>query len=289
METSAPSRFSKRHVPTERYNSPEINSKANSITDFSVNNRPLSFCSLYRQHDTTDFFYRPQSKSKAVTDTHGTVALHERRRRTNLRNAELSKRTFRIFLERQILSHMEIEIQKNAHEAQSPLTPSPRDNESNFSHWGHIRLALHPSQTIASENGSAALKNDFSLPDLRTEVLPNNNRSRSLLNYAVVHYDTDSETNVCANLFRSGSKTTTYAISVSNENASYSKLFNKESNRTSMYDNGPEWFQDNETVSVHGSLLSETISDASTYSNLDLRNINRRRCGWRRILFCCVN
>ncbi|XP_026829733.1 uncharacterized protein LOC113562982 [Ooceraea biroi] len=261
------------------------------MTNFP-NNCPLSFCSLYWHHDTTDFFYRPQS-SKMVTDIHDTVAASDKRRcRTNLRNAELSKRTFRIFLEKQILSHMEIEIQKNIHEAQSPLTePGFHDNKSNYFSLNHVRLALPPSQTITSERRSC-LKNHLSLPDLGTDLLPPGDRATNAGNYAIVNYDTDSEINVCGNFFRSKSKITTYAIPVSNQNNScpkVNKAFNKGSGHTLIYDNGPEWFQDNETVSVHGSLLSETISDGSTYSTVDARNINRRRCRWRRIFFCCVN
>jgi len=218
-----------------------------------------------------------------VTDIHDTVALNERRCRTNLRNAELSKRTFRIFLEKQILSHMEIEIQKNIHEAQTPLTPIFDDNKSD-SLLNHIRLVLPSSQIVTSEKKSS-FKNYLSLSNLETDM-PSGKATNS---HAIVNYDINSK-NVCGNLFRSKSKTPTYAIS--NQNIPHSKInkvSNKKSSLTLIRDNGPEWFQDNETVSIHGSLLSETISDASTHTSTDMKNINRRRCRWRRIFFCCVN
>jgi len=215
-----------------------------------------------------------------VTDIHDTITLNEKKYRTNLRNAELSKRTFRIFLEKQILSHMKIEIQKNIHEAQTPLTPIFDDNKSD-SLLNPIGLMLPSSQVIPEKKSS--FKNDLTLSNLKTDM-PSGKATNS---HVIVNYDINSG-NVCGNLFRSKSKSTTYAISISNQNISHpkiNKVFNKESNLTLIHDNGPEWFQNNETVSIHGSLLSETISDAS----IDMRNINHKRCRWRRIFFCCVN
>lgn len=264
-------------------NSSDFNSKDNSMFDLS-RNRSSSFCSLYRQHDTTDFFYRLQS-SKMMTDTDGSVALHERRCRTNLKNAELSKHTFRIFLEKQILSHVEVEIQKNIHEVQTPLTPNFEYNENDFT-LNYTRLTFLPFQAIIS--GKKSIKNDLSLPKLETEMC-SNDKVIQIVNTNVNH-DTDCEIN--EDSFRSKSKASVYVAPASNQNASnpkINKVTNVESKYALIYDKSPEWFQDNETASVHGSLLSETISDTSIYNTNIRSNINHKRCRWRRILFCCVN
>lgn len=224
-----------------------------------------------------------------TTDVNHSVALHKERCRTNLRNAELSKRTFRLFLEKQILSHVEVEIQKNIQEPQSPLTPNFHFDESDLT-LSKMRLTLSPFQTIISETKSC-IKNNLTLPNLEAKMC-SSDRAVKITN-TIVKSDGGSNINVYENPFQNKSKVSTYTAPVSNQNTSNSKMntaIDKQSNYALMYDNSPEWFQDNETVSVHGSLLSETISDISVYSNSDLRrNTNRKRCRWRRILFCCVN
>lgn len=213
------------------------------------------------------------------------VALHKKRYRTNLRNAELSKRTFRIFLEKQILSHVEIEIQKNIQEPQTPLTPNFNFDKSDLT-LGKLRLTLSSFQTTESEK-KLSTKNNLILPNLEAKMC-SSNRIIKTTNAVVNH---DSEINVYENPIQDKSKISTYTAPASNQNTSNPKMniaVDKQSNYALKYANSPEWFQDNETVSVHGSLLSETISDISAY-NSDLRNTNRKRCRWRRILFCCVN
>lgn len=240
-----------------------------------------SFCSLYRHHDTTNFFYRPQSP-QVMTDNDDSVALRQRCR-TNLRNAELSKHTFRIFLEKQILSHVEIEVRKNIPEAQTPLTPNFDSDEINFT-LSRARLALVPLQTVSRKESSN--KDDLSLPNLETEIC--SDRAMKTAS-TIMNYSADSEIN--KDSFQNKSKISTCTASNFNQNASNLKInpVNEKSNCPPICDDGPEWFQDNETVSVHGSLLSETISDISAYSTDLKRNTNHKRCRWRRILFCCVN
>lgn len=267
-------------------NSSDFTSKDKSMLD-STSDCPPTFCSFYRQHDTTDFFYRPQS-SKTMTDTDGSVALHKRRCRTNLKNAELSKRTFRIFLEKQILSHVRTEIQKNIDEVQTPLTPVFDCNEGDFA-LNYARLAFQSFQaTVSGEK--PFIKSDLNLPNLEAEVCSVDQAARAA--NAIVNHDTGAEVNAYEKFPHCKSKAPAYIAPASNQNTSnpkINKVTNVESRRTFVHDNSTEWFQDNETASVHGSLLSETISDNSVY-NLNLRsNINHRRCRWRRILFCCVN
>ncbi|XP_072762271.1 uncharacterized protein [Anoplolepis gracilipes] len=249
-----------------------------------INNQASLDRSSHKHHDTTNFFYRPQS-SIPMTDIDDSVTLHKRRCRTNLRNAELSKRTFRIFLEKQILSHVEVEIQKNNHEAQTPLTSNFDYNKSDFT-LSHARLTLSPLQTTIS--GKMSIKNELNLPNLETEVHSSNKAIR-ISNTVIT---ADSEINVYEDSVQNKSKVCTYTASTSNQNDSTSpkinRIVNKESH-TLIYNTSPEWFQDNEIVSVHGSLLSETISDISSHS-IDLqRNIHHKQCRWKRILFCCIN
>lgn len=253
--------------------------------DFS-SNHPSLVHSLYEHHDTTNFFYRPQS-SIPMTNVNDSVALHKRRCRTNLRNAELSKRTFRIFLEKQILSHVEVEIRKNIHEAQTPLTPD-FDYKSEFT-LNHARLlTLSPSlQTTVS--GKMSIKNDLNLPNLEAEVHSSNRAIR--ISNAII--TADSEINVYEDSVQNKSKVCTYTASTSNQNKFTNPKINTTANKEShtfMYNTtSPEWFQDNEVVSVHGSLLSETISDISSHSTDLQRHTHHKRCRWRRILFCCIN
>lgn len=253
------------------------------IFDFS-SNHPSLVQSLYRHHDTTNFFYRTQS-SIPMTDIDNSVDLHKRRCRTNLRNAELSKRTFRIFLEKQILSHVETEIQKNIHEAQTPLTPNFDYNKSDFT-LSHARLALSPLQTTVS--GNMFIKYNLNLPNLETKV-HSSDRAIRISNTIIT---ANSEINVYEDSVQNKSKVCTYTASTSNQNESKNSEINRVANKEShtlIYNTSPEWFQDNEIVSVHGSLLSETISDISSCS-IDLqRNTHHKRCRWKRILFCCIN
>ncbi|XP_029157586.1 uncharacterized protein LOC114930010 [Nylanderia fulva] len=251
--------------------------------DFSSNHPSVH--SLNEHHDTTNFFYRPQSST--ATDIDDSVTLHKRRCRTNLRNAELSKRTFRIFLEKQILSHVEVEIRKNIHEAQTPLTPDFDYNKSDFT-LNHARLlTLSPSlQTTVS--GKTSIRNDLNLPNLEAEMYSSNRAIR--ISNAVI--TADSEINVYEDSVQNKSKVCTYTASTSNQNKFINLKINTTANKEShtfMYNTtSPEWFQDNEVVSVHGSLLSETISDSSHSVDLQ-RNTHHKRCRWRRILFCCIN
>lgn len=221
-----------------------------------------------------------------MTDVNDSVALHKKRCRTNLRNAELSKHTFRIFLEKQILSHVEIEIQKNIQEPQTPSTSNFNFDENNFA-LSKIRLTLSPFQTTISEKKSS-IKNNLNLPNLEAKMCSGN---KAINTNAIINHDNDSKINVYENPIQNKSKVSTYTAPVSNQNTSNPKMstiVDKQS-YASIYANSPEWFQDNETVSVHGSLLSETISDISAY-NSDLRkSANRKRYRWKRILFCCVN
>lgn len=273
----------KRCISTEQ-NPSDIDSKDTSIFDFS-NNHPSSFCSLYQHHDTTNFFYRPYS-SKIMTDVNDSVAVHKKRYRTNLRNSELSKHTFRIFLEKQILSHVEIEIQKNTEEPQTPLTPNFNFDESNLAS-SKIRLTLSPFQTAISEEKSS-IKNNLILPNLEAKMCSSNGAIK--ITNAIVNHN-DSKINVFDNPIQNKSKVFTYTAPASNQNTAHPKMdpaVIKQSNYASIYANSPEWFEDNETVSVHGSLLSETISDISANSDLK-KNTNRKRYRWKRILFCCVN
>jgi len=216
------------------------------------------------------------------------VALHKKKYRTNLKNAELSKHTFRIFLEKQILSHVEIEIQKNIQEPQTSLTPNFNFNENNFT-LNKIRLKFSPFQTIISEK-KLFIKNNLTLPNLEAKMR-SSNRAIKITN-AIVNRNTDSKINVYKNLVQNKSKISTYTAPPSDQNTLNFKMsiaIDKHSNYTPIYANSPEWFQDNETVSVHGSLLSEPISDISTYDSDERRNTNHKRCRWKRILFCCVN
>ncbi|XP_024886873.1 uncharacterized protein LOC112467070 [Temnothorax curvispinosus] len=222
-----------------------------------------------------------------TTDVNDSVVLHKKRCRTNLRNAELSKRTFRIFLEKQILSHVEIEIQKNTQEPQTPLTPNFNFYESDFA-LSKIRLTLSPFQTTISEKKSS-VKNNLTLPSLEAKLCNSSNSAIKITN-AIVNRENDSEINVYENPIQDKSKVSTYTAPASNQNTSNLKIaVDKPSNYSSIYVNSPEWFQDNETVSVHGSLLSETISDISACNSDLRRNTNRKRYRWKRILFCCVN
>lgn len=223
-----------------------------------------------------------------MINVNNSVALHKRRCRTNLRNAELSKRTFRIFLEKQILSHVEVEIRKNIHEAQTPLTPDFDYSKNDFT-LNHARLlTLSPSlQTTVS--GKMFIKNDLNLPNLEAEV-HSSNRAIIISNAIIT---ANSEINVYEDSVQNKSKVCTYTASTSNQNMSTNPKINITANKEShtfMYNTtSPEWFQDNEVVSVHGSLLSETMSDISSHS-IDLqRNTHHKRCRWRRILFCCIN
>lgn len=271
-------------ISTEQ-NSSDVNNKVTRTFDFSINHP--SFSSLCRHHDTTNFFYRPHS-SKMITDVNDSLVLHKKSYRTNLRNAELSKRTFRIFLEKQILSHVEIEIQKNIQEPQTPLTPNFNFDENDLT-LSKIRLTLSPFQTIVSEKKSL-IKNNLTLPNFEAKMC-SSNRAVKMTN-AIVNRNIDSEINVYENPVRNKSKISTCTALVSNQNTSSPKMnitVDKQSNRVLMYADSPEWFQNNETVSVHGSLLSETISDISTYNSDLRRNTNHKRCRWKRIVFCCVN
>lgn len=220
-----------------------------------------------------------------MTDVDDSVALHKRRYRTNLRNAELSRRTFRIFLEKEILSHVEVEIRKNIHEAQTPLTPNFDYNKSDFT-LSHARLTLFPLQTTVL--GKMSSKNDLNLPNLETEV-HSSNRAIKISDTIIT---ADSEINVYVDSVQNKSKVCTYTASTSNQNKStnpeINRIANKESH-TLIYNTSPEWFQDNEIVSVHGSLLSETMSDISSHSTDLQRNTHHKRCRWKRILFCCIN
>jgi len=268
-------------------NSSNVNSKDTSI--FDISNSPFSFCSLYRHHDTTNFFYRPYSSkmTNVNVNNNDSVALHKKKYRTNLRNAELSKHTFRIFLEKQILSHVEIEIQKNIQEPQTPLIPNFNFDENDFT-LNKIRKSS-PFQTIISEKKSF-IKNNLTLPNLEAKMCSSNRAIK--ITDAIVNRNTDSKINVYENLVQNKSKISTYTAPPSDQNTSNFKMsiaIDKHSNYASIYANSPEWFQDNETVSVHGSLLSETISDISTYDSDVRRNTNHKRCRWKRILFCCVN
>lgn len=250
------------------------------ILDFS-SNHPSLVHSLYRHHDTTNFFYRTQS-SIPMTEIDNSVNLHKRRCRTNLRNAELSKHMFRIFLEKQILSHMETEIQKNIHE--TPLTSNFDYNKSDFI-LSHAQLTLSPLQMTMS--GNMSIKN-LNLPNLEIQV-HSSDRAIRLSNTIIT---ANSEINVYEDSVQNKSKVCTYTASTSNQNefknSEINKITNKESH-TLIYNTSPEWFQDNEIVSVHGSLLSETISDISSCS-IDLqRNTHHKQCRWKRILFCCIN
>lgn len=222
-----------------------------------------------------------------MTDVNDSVALQKKRCRTNLRNAELSKRTFRIFLEKQILSHVEIEIQKNIQEPQTPLTPNFNFDESDLT-LSKIRLTLSPFQTTISEKKSC-LKNNLTLPSLEAKMCSSNKDIK--ITNAIVNRNNDSEVNVYENPIQNKSKVSAYTASAFNQNVSnpLNTAVDKRSNYGSIYVNSPEWFQDNETVSVHGSLLSETISDISTCNSNLKRNTNRKRYRWKRILFCCVN
>lgn len=239
-----------------------------------------TFCSW--QHDTTDFFYRPQSSK--MTDIDGSVALHKRRCRTNLKNAELSKRTFRIFLEKQILSHVGVEMQKNINEVQTPLTPAFDFNEGGFT-LNYACLAFQSFQTAVSGEKSF-IKSDLNLPNFEGFSI---NKAVGVAN-ANVNHDTEPEVNAYENS-QCKSKATCITSNQNTSDMKINKVTNVESNRrTLIHDNSPEWFQDNETASVHGSLLSDTISDTSMYNiNTRRSNINHKRCNWRRILFCCVN
>lgn len=219
-----------------------------------------------------------------MTDIDKSVDLHKRRCRTNLRNAELSKRTFRIFLEKQILSHVETEIQKNIHEAQTPLTPNFDYNKSDFI-LSHVRLTLSPLQTTVS--GNMSIKNNLNLPNLETKV-HSSDRAIRISNTIIT---ANSEINVYEDSVQNKSKVCTYTASTSNQNESKNSEINRanKESHTLIYNTSPEWFQDNEIVSVHGSLLSETISDVSSCS-IDLqRNTHHKRCRWKRIVFCCIN
>ncbi|KAL0112553.1 hypothetical protein PUN28_012104 [Cardiocondyla obscurior] len=217
-----------------------------------------------------------------MTDNNDPVVLHKNRCRTNLRNAELSKRTFRIFLEKQILSHVETEIQKNTQDPQTPLTSNFNFNESDLAS-SEIRLTLSSFQTVPEEKSS--IKNNLTLPNLDTKIYSSNNALK--ITDALVSHDTDSEINIYENPIQDKSKP--YIAPGFNQNTSTPKMsttVNKQSNYGSIYATSPEWFQDNETVSVHGSLLSETMSDISAY-NSDLKSTNRKPYRWRRLLFCC--
>jgi len=266
----------------------DVNSKDTNI--FDVSNSPFSFSSLYWHHDTTHFFYRPYSSKMTDVNVNNndSVALYKKKYRTNLKNAELSKHTFRIFLEKQILSHVEIEIQKNIQESQTLLTPNFNFDENDFT-LNKIRLKSSPSQTIMSEKKSY-IKNNLTLPNLEAKMR-SNNRAIKITN-TIINRNTDFKINVYENLVQKKSKISTYTAPPSDQNTSNFKMsiaIDKHSNYASIYANSPEWFQDNETVSVHGSLLSETISDISTYDSDVRRNTNHKRCRWKRILFCCVN
>lgn len=222
-----------------------------------------------------------------MTDVNDSVAVHKKRYRTNLRNAELSKHTFRIFLEKQILSHVETEIQKNTQEPQTPLTSNFNFDESDPT-LSKIRLTLSPFQTAISEEKSS-IKNNLILPNLEAKMCSSNGAIK--ITNAIVNRDNDSKINVFENPIQSKSKVFTYTAPASNPNIANPKMnpaVIKQSNYASIYANSPEWFEDNETVSVHGSLLSETISDISACSDLK-KNTNRKRYRWKRILFCCVN
>lgn len=221
-----------------------------------------------------------------MADVNESVALHKRRCRTNLKNTELSKHTFRIFLEKQILSHVEIESRNNVHELQTPLTPNFDYNESNFAlNYEHLKLLSF--QTIKSEKLSA--KNNWN-SNLEAEKYSSNRAIKT--NNAIFSRDTNSKINVHESTFQNKSKKSTHVATVSNQNISNSKInkiVNKKSNYMLTYNNSPEWFQDNETVSVHGSLVSNTISDISSTYGTDFKSINHTRRRWKRVFFCCVN
>lgn len=252
----------------------------------STNNCPPAFCSLHWQHDTTDFFYRPQS-SKMMTDTDGSVALHKRRCRTNLKNAELSKRTFRIFLEKQILSHVGVEIRKNTDDAQTPLTPAAFDYNEGDLTLNYARLAFQPFGAIVSGEKSF-IRSNLNLPNLENKTRPTD----QAVEVANANQNTDLEVDTHEDSPQCKSKASTHTPLASNQNTSnlkINKVTNVESSRTSVHVNSPEWFQDNEAASVHGSLLSESISDTNVYNINSRGNISHKRCRWKRILFCCVN
>lgn len=251
------------------------------MSDFSSNSSSFF---LYWHHDTTSFFYR--HSSKIMADVNESVALHKRRCRTNLKNTELSKHTFRIFLEKQILWHVEIESRNNVHYPQTPLTPIFDYNESNFA-LNHEHLKLLPFQAIKSGQLSKTNWNS----NLEPEKYSSSNRAIKKKN-AIFSHDTNSKINVHESIFQNKSKQSTHIATVSNQNISNSKIniVNKDSNYMLIYDNSPEWFQNNEIVSVHGSLVSDSISDiSSTYGTDFRRSINHTRRRWKRIFFCCVN
>ncbi|EFN79023.1 hypothetical protein EAI_04285 [Harpegnathos saltator] len=222
-----------------------------------------------------------------MTDIDGSVALHKRRCRTNLKNAELSKRTFRIFLEKQILSHVKVEIRKNTDEVQTPSTPVFDYNEGDLT-LNYARLAFQPFRTTMSGEKSF-IKSDLNLPSLEAEACPIDKAVR--VADATINHDTNSEANTYEDSPQCKSKAsrTTLASNQNTSDLKINKVTNVESSHILIYDNSPEWFQDNETASVHGSLLSEATSDTNIY-NINLRkNVNHKRCRWKRILFCCVN
>ncbi|KAM0729153.1 hypothetical protein ACS0PU_004507 [Formica fusca] len=135
-----------------------------------------------------------------------------------------------------------------------------------------------------------SIKNDLNLPNLETEVHSSNRVIR--INNTII--TADSEINVYEDSVQNKSKVCTYtaSISMSNQNESTNSKINKianEESHTLIYNTSPEWFRDNEIISVHGSLLSETISDISSHSTDLQRNTHHKRCRWKRILFCCIN
>lgn len=219
-----------------------------------------------------------------MTGIDDSVTLHKNKCRTNLRNAELSKHTFRIFLEKQILSHVKIEVQKNIQDPQTPLTSNFNFDDLTSS---KIRLTLSPFQTTVLDK-ELSIKNNLMLPNLEAKIC-SSNRATEITN-AIVNRNTTSEINVYENPIQNKSKVSIHTAPASNQNITNPKMnivVDKQSNCALMYANSPEWFQDNETVSVHGSLLSETISDISVFNSDLRRNTNHKRCRWR--LFCCVN
>ncbi|KAL6261271.1 hypothetical protein P5V15_008793 [Pogonomyrmex californicus] len=223
-----------------------------------------------------------------MTDANDSIISYKRRYRINLRNAELSKHTFRIFLEKQILSHVQTEIQKNIQELQTPLTPNFDFDESNLI-LSKIQFTLSPFQTAISKE-KLFIKNDLNLPNLEAKICPSD-KAMKIIN-TIVNHDINSEIDIYEDSVRNESKVSTYTAPISNQNNHShpkNKVIDKKHSYALIHDNSPDWFQDNEIISVHGSLLSETISDINMYNSNLKRNTNRKRCRWRRILFCCVN
>lgn len=260
-------------------------SKKNNDSYFSTDDS--SICYPLDLHDTTAFFYRPQS-SNVIQNVDDFIALYKRKYRTNLKNTELSKRTFRIFLEKQILSH--VEVFQNISEAQTPITPNSSYDKSNFL-LEHAQLTLTPLHTKISQT-SLSTRNNLTLSNLKTVTCSDKNAVN--VHDTTINCATNSEVGVYENVFQHKSDVSIYNRHGHNQNTHNIKsntIINNDLSHTLIRDNSPEWFRNNETVSVHGSILSESISDMNIYNtnSRNNTNANHKKCHWRRILFCCVN